>query len=94
MAPLGLLLLLYKTGRSLLFPSKPMRSWVRVLDLAAVLGLGAAAYGVFVGFQAMLGVSFNTGFAFFPDLTVTTVVTIVLVLLLAAGRLALVVRGE
>jgi CubicO group peptidase (beta-lactamase class C family) len=94
MAPLGLLLLLYKTGRSLLFPSKPMRSWVRVLGLAAVLGLGAAAYGVFVGFQAMLGVSFNTGFAFFPDLTVTTVVTIVLVLLLAAGRLALVVRGK
>ena len=94
MAPLGLLLLLYKTGRSLLHRGRPMRGWVRSLHLASVLGLGAVAYGVFIGFQTMLGVSFQTGHAFFPDLTAIAVATMVLVLLLAAGRVALVIRGD
>ena len=70
-----------------------MRPWVRALNFLAVLGLAAAAYVVFVGFQKMLGVSFATGYAFYPDLTVTTVAAMALALLLAAGRLALVIRG-
>lgn len=93
MAPLGLLMLLYKTGRRLRYPRQPMRPWVRVLNVGAVLGLVAAVYVVFVGFQKMIGVSFSTGYAFFPDLTVTTVAAMALALLLAAGRLALVIRG-
>ncbi len=93
MAPLGLLMLLYKTGRRLLFRPEHMRRWVRALNVAAVLGLVAGVYVVYFGFQKMIGVSFPTGFAFFPDLTVTAVATMVLALLLAAGRLALVVRG-
>ena len=94
MAPLGLLLLLYKTGRRLLYRRQPMRPWVRGLNFSAALGLIAVVYGVFVGFQALLGVGFHTGYAFFPDLTVTAVATMALALLLAAGRLALAVRGE
>ncbi len=41
----------------------------------------------------MLGVSFPTGYAFYPDLTVTTVAAMALALLLAVGRLAVVIRG-
>ena len=93
MAPLGLLMLLYKTGRRLRYHRQPMRSWVRALNAAAVLGLVAGVYGVFIGLQTMLGVSFSTGYAFFPDLTVTAVAAMALALLLAAGRLALVIRG-
>lgn len=93
MAPLGLLMLLYKTGRRLRNRRQPMRPWVRALNVAAVLGLGTAVYVVFVGFQKMIGVSFPTGYAFFPDLTATTVVAMALALLLAVGRLALVIRG-
>lgn len=94
LAPLGLLLLLYKTGRRLLFRRQPMRPWVRGLNFSAVLGLIAVVYFVFVGFQALLGVGFHTGYAFFPDLTFTAVATMALALLLAVGRLALAVRGE
>ena len=92
-APLGLLLLLYKTGRRLLYRRQPMRPWVRWLNVGAVLGLVAGVYGVFIGFQEMMGVSFHTGYAFYPDFTATTVVTMAFALLLAAGRLALVARG-
>ncbi len=92
-APLGLLIFLYKTGRRLLYRRQPMRSWVRGLNVVAVLGLVAGVYGVFVGFQTMTGVSFPTGNAFYPDLTATTVAAMALALLLAAGRLALVIRG-
>lgn len=93
LAPLGLLMLLYKTGRRLRYRRQPMRPWVRALNVLAVLGLVAAVYVVFVGFQKMVGVSFPTGFAFFPDLTATTVVAMALALLLAVGRLVLVIRG-
>ncbi len=93
MAPLGLLLLLYRTGQRLLLRRQPMRPWVRGLNFAAVVGLVAVVYGVYAGFQALLGVSFQTGYAFYPDLTVTAVATMAFALLLAAGRLALVVRG-
>ena len=91
-APLGLLILLYKTGRRLL-NRQPMRPWVRGLNVAAVLGLVAGVYVVYVGFQTAIGVSFPTGYAFFPDLTATTVAAMAFALLLAAGRLALVIRG-
>jgi CubicO group peptidase (beta-lactamase class C family) len=94
MAPLGLLMLIYKTGRRLRYGGQPMRPWVRALNCAAVLGLLAGVYAVYVGFQAMVGVSFATGYAFFPDLTITTVVAMALALLLAAGRLVLVIRGR
>jgi CubicO group peptidase (beta-lactamase class C family) len=93
MAPLGLLMLLYKTGRRLSHSRQPMRLWVRALNVSAVLGLVAGAYVVFIGFQTMIGVSFSTGYAFYPDLTVTTVAAMALAVLLAAGRLALVIRG-
>ena len=93
LAPLGLLLLLYKTGQRLRHRGQPMRPWVRALNIMAVLGLVAAVYVVFVGFQKMIGASFSTGYAFFPDLTVTTVAAMALALLLAAGRLVLVIRG-
>lgn len=92
-APLGLLLLLYKTGRRLFGTGQPMRPWMRVLNSGAVLALLVGAYLVFVGFQTMTGVGFRTGYAFFPDLTATAVVTMACALLLAAGRLALVIRG-
>jgi CubicO group peptidase (beta-lactamase class C family) len=92
-APLGLLIFLYKTGRRLLNRRQPMRPWVRGLNVGAVLGLIAGVYGVFIGFQTMIGVSFPTGYAFYPDLTATTVAAMALALLLAAGRLALVIRG-
>ena len=92
-APLGLLIFLYKTGRRLLGARQPMRPWMRVLNVGAVLALVAGAYFVFVGFQIMTGVGFRTGYAFFPDLTVTAVAAMSLALLLAAGRLSLVIRG-
>lgn len=92
-APLGLLILLYKTGRRLLYRRQPMRPWARGLNVAAVLGLLAGVCGVFVGFPAMMGVSFHSGYAFYPDLTVITVAGMALALLLAAGRFALVIRG-
>ncbi len=92
-APIGLLLLLYKTGRRLLYRRQPMRPWVRGLNVGVALGLVAGVCGVYIGFQAMMGVSFHTGYAYYPDLTATTVAAMVLALLLAAGRLALVVRG-
>ena len=93
MAPLELLIFLYKTGRRLLCRPEPMRPWVRGLNVGLALGLLAGVYVAFVGFQKMIGVSFQTGFAFFPDLTGTTVVAMALALLLAVGRLVLVVRG-
>ncbi len=86
-------MLLFKTGQRLRSRRQPMRPWVRALNFGAVLGLVAGTYVVFVGFQKMIGVSFSTGYAFFPDLTVTTVAAMVLALLLAAGRLVLVIRG-
>jgi len=92
-APLGLLMLLYKTGRRLFYRRQPMRPWVRRLNVGAVLGLVAGVYVVFVGFQTTIGVSFPTGYAFFPDLTATTVAAMAFALLLATGRLALVIRG-
>ncbi|NKC01234.1 MAG: serine hydrolase [Pseudomonadales bacterium] len=92
-APLGLVLLLYRTGHSLFFRRQPMRPWVRALNVGVVLGLIAGVYVVFVGFQAMVGVSFETGFAFYPDFTLTTVVTMALALVLAVGRLLLVIRS-
>ena len=88
LAPLGLLLLLYVTGRSLLNP-EPMRPLMRGLNIVAALALGAATYALFVGFQAMVGVSFGSGWAFYPDLTATTVAAMVLAMVLAIGRLAL-----
>ena len=94
MAPLGLLLLLYKTGRQLCYRRQPMRRWVRALNVGAALGLVAGVYAVSIGFQKMMGVSFATGYAFFPDLTATTAVAMVLALLLAAGRLALAILGD
>lgn len=93
MAPVGILLLLFKTGRRLFKHRQTMRPWVRGLNVGAVLALIAGVYAVFVGFQKMLGVSFPTGYAFYPDLTVTTIVAMALALLLAVGRLALVIRG-
>ena len=93
LAPLGLLMLLYKTGRRLLHQRQPMRPWVRGLNVAAVFALVAGVYVVYIGFQTMIGVSFPTGYAFFPDLTVTAVVSMMLALLLAVGRLTLVIRG-
>ena len=92
-APLGLLIFLCKTGRRLLRRRQPMRPWVRVLNAGAVLALLAGVYVVYVGFQSMTGVGFRTGYAFFPDLTAITVAAMALALLLAAGRLVLVVRG-
>ena len=92
-APLGLLALLYKTGRRLVGGCQPMRPWVRGLNVAAILALMAGVYVVFVGFQSAIGVSFPTGYAFYPDLPVTTVAAMAFALLLAAGRLALVIRG-
>ena len=94
MAPLGLLLLLYKTTQRLLHRRKPMRPWVRGLNVVAALGLVAVVYGVYVGFQMMLAVSFRTGSIFYPDLTITAIATMVMALLLAAGRLGLAIRGE
>ena len=70
-----------------------MRPWVRGLNVAAILALMAGVYVVFVGFQSAIGVSFPTGYAFYPDLPVTTVAAMAFALLLAAGRLALVIRG-
>ena len=61
--------------------------------VGAVLGLVAGVYIVSIGFQKTIGVSFPTGYAFYPDLTATTVAAMALALLLAAGRLALVIRG-
>ena len=92
-APLGLLLLIFKTGQRLRQLPQPMRPWVRGLNIGAVVGLLAGVYLVFVGFQVLLGVSFATGYAFYPDLTLTTVAAMVFALVLAVGRLALVVRG-
>mgnify|MGYP001550605596 FL=1 len=92
-APLGLLLLRYRTGRRLLYRRPPMRPWVRGLNIGAGVGLVAGVYVVVIGFQTALGVNFPTGYAFFPDLTATTVAAMALALLLAAGRLALVIRG-
>ena len=93
MAPLGLLLLLYRTGRRLLSGGQPMRPLERGLNVGAALGLVAGTCAVSIGFPAAIGVSFATGYAFFPDLTVTAVVTMTLALLSAAGRLALAIRG-
>ena len=73
-APLGLLLLSYKAGRRLR-RRQPLRPWLRGLSFAGVLGLVAVVPAVIIGFQALLGVSFRTGYAFFPDLTVTAVAT-------------------
>ena len=92
-APLGLLLLLYRTGQRLLDRRQLMRPWVRGLNATAVFGLVGGVYVVFVGFQTTIGVSFPTGYAFYPDLTATTVVAMALALLLAVGRLVLVIRG-
>ncbi len=92
-APLGLLLLLYKTGRRLLVHADPMSPLVRSLNAGAVLGLLIGVYVVYIGFPAMTGVSFSTGWSFFPDLTVTAVVSMGLCLFVAAGRLILVIRG-
>ena len=92
-APLGLLILLYKTGRRLLYRPVPMGPLMRGLNMGVALGLVIAAYVVFVGFQTMIGVSFSTGWTFFPDLTATAVAAMTFALLLAAGRLVLVMRG-
>ena len=70
-----------------------MRPWVRGLNVGAVLGLVAGVYVVFVVFQITIGVNFTTGYAFYPDLTTTTVAAMAFALMLAAGRLALVIRG-
>ncbi|MEM7504066.1 MAG: serine hydrolase domain-containing protein [Pseudomonadota bacterium] len=93
MAPLGLLLLSYKTWRRL-GRRQPMRPWLRSVNFAGVLGLVAVVPAVFIGFQSLLGVSFRTGYAFFPDLTVTAVATMAFALLLATGLLMLAVRGQ
>lgn len=94
-APLGLLLLLFKTGRSLRRPGhQPMRRRTRVLNVLAALGLTAGAFTAYVGFQRLVGVSFSTGASFFPDLTATVVAAMAISLLIAAGRMALAVRGR
>jgi CubicO group peptidase (beta-lactamase class C family) len=93
-APVGLLLLLWKTGRRLRHGGPSMRFAVRVLNVGAALGLVVGVYVLFVGFEKLIGVSFSTGYAFFPDLTSTTVAAMALALLLAACRLALAVRGR
>ncbi len=93
-APLGLLLLLFKAARQLRKPGDPISLKIRVLNLGAVLGLVAGAYAVLVGFQEVTKVDFATGYAFFPDLTVTAVVSMVLALLLAVVLLTLVIRGR
>jgi CubicO group peptidase (beta-lactamase class C family) len=92
-APLGLLILLYKTGRQLLGTRQAMSPRMRALNGGVVLALLAGVYLVYVGFQSVTGVGFHTGYAFFPDLTATAVATMVFALLAAAGRLALVIRG-
>lgn len=93
-APVGLMLLLWKTWRRLRHGRQYMRPSVRGLNVGAAAGLVVGVYVLFVGFQKLTGVSFSTGYAFFPDLTSTTVVAMVLALLLAASRLALAVRGR
>ena len=92
-APLGLLLLLYKTVRRLR-SRQPMRPRVRGLNAGAALALLAAVYLIFIGFQSVTGVGFGTGFSYYPDLTATAVATMVFVVLLAAGRVVLAIRGE
>jgi uncharacterized membrane protein len=86
--------LLFKSGRRLLYRPQPMRPSVRGLNIGAALGLLVGVYAVIVGFQATTGVSFPTGFAFYPDLTATAVVAMGLALLLAAVRIALVIRDS
>jgi CubicO group peptidase (beta-lactamase class C family) len=94
LAPLGLMIPLYRTGRRLFSRGLHMRPLERGLNIAAVLALVAGTCAVYIGFPAAIGVSFATGYAFFPDLTVTAVVTMALALLIAVGRLALAVRGS
>lgn len=91
-APLGLLLLLYKTGRQLRHRSQSMRPWERGLNVLAAVALVAGTVVVYFGFQAIVGVSYATGYWFFPDLTVTAVSAMGLASLIAMGRLALAVR--
>ena len=93
-APLGILLLLYKTGVHLLSSDQLKRPRVRLLNLGFTTVLVAVTYVIWVGSQRMVGVSFSTGFAFYPDLTGTAVVTMVLAMLLATGRLVIAVRRK
>lgn len=93
-APLGLLLLLWKTGQRLRHGRQHMRPGVRVLNVGAALGLVIGVCILFTGFQKLTGVSFSTGYAFFPDLTSTVAAAMALALLLAACRLILTVRGR
>ena len=93
-APLGVLLLLYKTGVHLLSSDQLKRPRVRLLNLGFTTVLVAVTYVIWIGFQRLVGVSFSTGFAFYPDLTGTAVVTMVLAMLLATGRLVIAVRGR
>lgn len=92
-APLGILILLYRTGRRLFFDRQPLRPRMRLLNAGAVVGLVVGICVVYFGFQKMVGVGFATGFAFFPDLTATAVAAMMLAGLLAIGRLALIFRG-
>ncbi|MEM1435927.1 MAG: serine hydrolase domain-containing protein [Pseudomonadota bacterium] len=93
-APLGLLLALYRTAERLFRRHQPMRAWVRVVNALGAAALVAGIYAIYIGFQSLTAVSFPAGFAFFPDLTATTVAALSLMLILAAGRLALAIRGR
>ena len=70
------------------------RPRVRLLNLGFTTVLVAVTYVIWIGFQGLVGVSFSTGFAFYPDLTGTAVVTMVLAMLLATGRLVIAVRRK
>ena len=83
-----------KTDVHLLSGDQLKRPRVRLLNLGFTTVLVAVTYVIWVGSQRMVGVSFSTGFAFYPDLTGTAVVTMVLAMLLATGRLVIAVRGK
>ncbi len=93
-APLGLLLLLYKTGTRLLSVKHDMRPRARALNLGLAIALMVGTYITWVGFQVLVGVSFSTGFVFYPDLTGTAVVTMALLVVLAAAHLVIAIRGR
>jgi len=92
-AILGIAIWLFKTGQRLLVKPKPMRLWVRWLNVGAALGLTGIVAAVLVFFPQVVGTSIGSAKVYFPDLMLILFTSCGLAIVLALGRLALVVRG-
>ncbi|MEM7079482.1 MAG: serine hydrolase domain-containing protein [Pseudomonadota bacterium] len=86
-APLGLLLLLFKTAGQL---RDPARETKRALNIIASILLLAGAVALWFTYPRLVDAGFGTAWRHFPDLTLVTVAAMALAVLLASARLALV----